>query len=178
MDTWTGLSATGAEISDCERYRYSLWRKWDDCKPLVFIMLNPSTADATHDDPTINRCMTRARRDGYGGVLVVNLFALRATDPLELKRSTKGFVDPLNTEAILCAAKIAGCILCAWGNHGSHLGASRSVTRLLTRRGYDLYALRVSKTQEPAHPLYLPSALEPRVWRIATPAPPERGGGG
>ncbi len=167
MKKWAESSLTGADISACGYFRYSLWRKWGDRKPLVFVMLNPGTADADHDDPTINRCTTRARRDGYGGLLVVNLFAWRCTDPRELRKTTDP-VGPGNEMAILAAARLAGCILCAWGNRGSYRGASRGVIKLLRAAGHDLYALRVSKTHEPAHPLYLPGNLEPRIYRLAT----------
>ena len=73
---------SGADFSECGRYRYKLWRTWDDIRPVVmFIMLNPSTADATADDPTIRRCIGFARAWGYGGVRVGNLFAWRTPYP-------------------------------------------------------------------------------------------------
>ena len=77
-----------AEISPCGLYRYSLTRKWEAWKGTVnFIMLNPSTADAQEDDPTIRRCIGFAKAWGYGGIVVTNLFAYRATNPKELKKS-------------------------------------------------------------------------------------------
>ena len=75
----------GAHFSTCRRYRYRLWRIWDENKPFVlFICLNPSTADENEDDPTIRRCVRFARDWDYGGMVMVNLFAFRATDPSEL----------------------------------------------------------------------------------------------
>lgn len=71
----------GAILSACGTYRYHLWRLWDKALPvMVFVMQNPSTADASHDDPTIRKCIGFAKRHGYGGISVRNIFALRATD--------------------------------------------------------------------------------------------------
>src|SRR5262249_62207047 len=71
-----------AGFSRCGRYRYWLTRTWDAARPAVcWLMLNPSTADAARDDPTIRRCIGLARRWGHGGIVVVNLFAWRAPDP-------------------------------------------------------------------------------------------------
>lgn len=78
MDLFTEQSAT---ISECGRYRYRLTRRFADGPCATFVMLNPSTADETIDDPTIRRCRNFAIREGCGGLVVVNLFAYRATDP-------------------------------------------------------------------------------------------------
>ena len=83
--TGKSFSKSGAVFSDCRKYRYALWRIWDENKPLVMIIgLNPSTADEISNDPTITRCKSFARACGYGGVLVANLFGFRATSPNEL----------------------------------------------------------------------------------------------
>lgn len=75
---------TGANLSECRRYRFSLWRIWDEALPYaLFIGLNPSTADETANDPTITRCINFAKDWGYGGIYMANLFAYRATDPSE-----------------------------------------------------------------------------------------------
>jgi len=74
---------SGAEISDCQRYRYALWRRWADGPAVLFVMLNPSTADARSDDPTIRRCIGFARSWDYAAVLVANLFALRTPTPAD-----------------------------------------------------------------------------------------------
>jgi hypothetical protein len=73
-----------ATISDCGRYRYTLGRTWSDEPPVLFVMLNPSTADADVDDNTISKCIGFAKRWGHGGITVVNLYAWRATNPKEL----------------------------------------------------------------------------------------------
>ncbi|TMF61888.1 MAG: DUF1643 domain-containing protein, partial [Chloroflexi bacterium] len=74
----TPAAVRGATFSADRRYRYRLWRRWDGARPVVaFVMLNPSTADARRDDPTIRRCIGFAKSWGFGGVEVVNLFAYR-----------------------------------------------------------------------------------------------------
>ena len=84
----------GATISECGLYRYSLTRVWDDVLPMcIFVMLNPSTADADIDDPTIRRCINFAKREGCGSLMVVNLFAYRATSPADMKAA----VDPIGS---------------------------------------------------------------------------------
>lgn len=83
-----------AIISDCGRYRYQLGRTWSDGPIARFIMLNPSTADATEDDPTIRRCISFAKREGAGAISVVNLFAFRATKPADMMKAT----DPIGPE--------------------------------------------------------------------------------
>lgn len=157
------LNDRGAEFSDCETYRYRLWRTWDSRKPpLVFCMLNPSTADAEQDDPTVARCSERARRLGYGGLEVVNLFALRSTDP----KALYGHADPVgpkNDSAILSAAE-RGNVVCAWGNHGKLQGRDKAVLALLRAAGLPALALKVSKDGHPSHPLYLSYDLEPTVY--------------
>lgn len=103
----------GADLSFDRTYRYSLWRIWNADKPFVlFIGLNPSAADENEDDPTIRRCINFARRWGYGGLYMANLFALRATDPSEMK-AHKRPVGQGNDDVLLELSKQAGLIVCA-----------------------------------------------------------------
>lgn len=154
----------GAIFSPCRQYRYLLWRRWDAHRhPLLCLMLNPSTADETVNDPTVERCERRARRMGFGGVEVCNLFAFRATDPREMKAAADP-VGPKNDCAILTAALAAGMILCAWGNHGSHRDRANQVEMMLREKGHQLHALRITGAGHPAHPLYMPNDLEPTPW--------------
>lgn len=153
---------TGATFSPCGTYRYRLWRIWDETSPAVnFIMLNPSTADAIANDPTVERCVRRAKALGYGGLVVTNLFAFRATDPGDMKAAG----DPVGEEndAWLCQ-EAERCLvsIAAWGNHGSHLGRSEYVRKML---GKPLCYLRLTKTGEPEHPLYVPYEVRPTEWR-------------
>lgn len=130
-----------------------------------FIMLNPSTADETDNDPTVNRCELFALDRGFDGLLVTNLFALRSTDP-------KGLYDhdsPVGAENdhwIRAATRKAELTICAWGNHGRHQLRARQVTAMLKKDlpKHTLHALRLNGSGEPAHPLYLPKSLEPFHW--------------
>ncbi len=158
-----------AVLSPCGTYRYSLTREWDASKPRVcWIMLNPSTADAEQDDPTIRRCIGFAERWQCGSIEVVNLFPLRATDPGALKTFDfeTAISDGLgvNDVHILSAAHHAKKVICAWGNHGALHNRGLAVKQLLQIYGIRACALRVSKAGHPAHPLYLPYSLQPKVW--------------
>ena len=149
----------GAYLSPCGTYRYVLWRDWDTNKPpLTFIMLNPSTADAMVDDPTIRRCIGFAERFGYGGITVVNLFAFRATNPVEL-RSTPDPVGPENDRwirnAVFGAVEQKVPVVCAWGTQGG-AQADAMKTKLIMA-GANAVALGITKDGHPRHPLYLPN---------------------
>lgn len=162
----------GAILSGCERYRYLLWRRWEpraSMKPLLFAMLNPSTADATEDDPTIRRCMGFARAWGFPGVLVVNAFAWRATDPRELE-DAEDPIGPLNDTYLRSAAHEAGRVIVGWGSHkllqkNRSEAARARVYAVAEALGHDrLEALKINKDGSPAHPLYIPNATQPVPW--------------
>src|SRR5678815_1321402 len=129
------VTPSGATFSRCRRWRYLLWRKWSDGPIANFLMLNPSTADEVQLDPSCTRARLYAERWGFGALVVTNLFGWRATDPDEMK-SARDPVGLLNDAAILKAAKEADLVVCAWGNHGAHLGLSlihiSEPTRLLS----------------------------------------------
>lgn len=150
-----------AQFSDCGRYRYLLTRTLDEGNgSCLFIMLNPSTADAEQDDPTIRRCISFARRWGMAELRVVNLFALRATYPVELLRT----VDPVgseNDEVIAREPGRADLVISAWGNHGAHRDRSNEVRRLLSAAGTEVMQLGITASGEPRHPLYVPSDRKP-----------------
>lgn len=158
------MTEAGATFSPCRRWRYLLWRRWDDAKPVAnFLMLNPSTADEVQLDPTCARARGYAERWGYGALIVTNVFAWRATDPARMK-AVEDPVGPGNDAAIVKAAKASGIVVCAWGNHGSFLERSLAVKALLNKCSIKLHVLRVNANGEPAHPLYLPGRLEPISW--------------
>ena len=155
-------SESGAVFSPCRRWRYLLWRRWDPARPVAnFLMLNPSTADEWQLDPSCTRARLYAERWGYGALIVTNIFGWRATDPADM-RATRDPVGRGNDAAILRAARESAIVVCAWGNHGAHLGRSTDVVALLRKTGVPLHALRINGAGEPAHPLYLPAALVPR----------------
>lgn len=148
---------TGATISDCGRFRYRLWRKWGESAPLLFIMLNPSTADADKDDTTIRRCVGFARSHGFGELEVVNLFAYRTTDPKELRRA--GYpVGPENDDHIAAAVGGSAVVCVAWGANVHGLARPAEVLELLRRLGVSPHCLRTTRGGYPQHPLMLSSS--------------------
>jgi hypothetical protein len=150
---------SGATYSACGLYRYRLWRRWDERGTLAWIMLNPSTADDRgNNDATIERCERRGLAWGFGGVEIVNLFAFRSPDPAALRRAAAP-IGPDNDQAILAAVAGADLILCGWGRHGTIGGRAVAVRTLLGERR--LACLGLTRTGEPAHPLYLPYARKP-----------------
>lgn len=157
-------SGVGATFSDCGTYRYTLMRVWDATLPVVvFLLLNPSTADALSNDPTVERCQRRARKLGFGGMVVVNLFAYRSTNPEGLYRAEDP-VGPDNDRAILHAVASAGMVICGWGRHGQHAGRGKAVECLLRNAGIKLHYLQLNADGSPGHPLYLPYGLRPQEW--------------
>ena len=133
--------------------------------PAVFVMLNPSTADANADDPTIRRCRGFAKAWECAGLLVINLYALRATDPTELG----GPVDPVgpeNDEHISAALYRAGLVVCAWGATPAPRKSFRveRILRLAQDAGRPLHALGTTKHGDPRHPLYLRRDARPERW--------------
>ncbi len=149
---------SGASFSDCKKYRYSLWRIWDETRAKVmFIGLNPSTADEVNNDPTIRRCINFAKDWNYGGVIVVNLFAYRATKPEDLFAFGKP-VGPDNDYWISRYSKEAELVIGAWGNDGTFLNRSAEIRQLIGQ----MKCLKQNKTGEPAHPLYQPNSSKPR----------------
>lgn len=157
-------SASGATFSSCRRWRYLLWRRWDEEKPVAnFLMLNPSTADENQLDPSCNRARDFAERWGYGTLIVTNLFAWRATDP-EMMKAAEDPVGRSNNQAILRTARQSAIVICAWGNHGSHLDRAGTVVANLRGAGVPLHLLKMTGQGQPNHPLYLPAKLQPKAW--------------
>ncbi|PHQ71346.1 MAG: hypothetical protein COB93_03365 [Sneathiella sp.] len=157
------FAQSGADFSDCGAYRYRLWRRWGGGGKVTFIMLNPSTADATRNDPTIERCHRRAVAMGFSALDVVNIFAFRATDPRDLKRTAKP-VGSDNDAAIIASLKDADMTICAWGSHGDHQNRHNAVRDLLKANRLTVHALSLTKKGLPGHPLYLSYRKEPFVW--------------
>lgn len=147
----------GAIFSSDRRFRYSLWRIWrKEKRPAMFLMLNPSTADETSNDPTVERCQRYALRWGFGGLIVCNIFAYRATNPVIMKAQPDP-IGPENDAAILVNAGNAGVVVCAWGNHGRHLNRSADVMAMLHDQKIITWCLSRTNIGEPGHPLYLRS---------------------
>ena len=154
------METRGATISDGGEYRYKLSRIWHPpTPPALFVMLNPSTADANQDDPTIRRCIDFAKSWGYGGLLVGNLFAFRATDPKEMRLAPDP-VGPSNDAALAELHQQAGITIAAWGVNGVHLGRAAQVLGGLPGT---VHCLGETKDGHPRHPLYLRKDAMPYV---------------
>lgn len=155
----------GAALSSCWRYRYLLWRIWDQSLPIwSFGMLNPSTADHLNSDPTVTRCCNRAKQGGAGGLVVWNLFAWRDTDPAAMKRASDP-VGPANDMAIRVAVKNSALNIAAWGAHGDHRFRAGHVRAMMCRHDVPLHVLAFTNDGQPRHPLYLEARLQPQPWR-------------
>ena len=123
---------------------------------VMFIGLNPSTADEQNDDPTLTRCINYAKTWGFGSICMTNLFAYRATRPKDMLAVS----DPVgieNDEWLIEQSQKAGLVIAAWGNTGAHLNRSSEVKQLIPK----LHYLNLNQSGEPAHPLYLKLDLRP-----------------
>jgi hypothetical protein len=143
----------GAVISRDGVFRYALWRYWGTGRRIVcFVMLNPSTGDASLDDPTIRRCISFAQLWGYDGLVIVNLHAFRSSEPKDLRLAVDS-IGPLNRFFVGIAVNEAELIICAWGNHGAYQAQDAEMLTWLRR--FKLSALRISRDGFPGHPLYI-----------------------
>lgn len=172
-----------ALFSPCRTWRYRLELRWREGPLINFLMLNPSIADEERNDPTVTRCIKRARalaeaagratplgdylrRKGLpGGIVVTNLYALVSTDPKELRH----WLDPVgpdNDRVIRETAQAAAIVICAWGTQGDvRERRSSEVVSVLRCAGEQPYVLRLTKkTGVPEHPLYIPLTVEPTPW--------------
>jgi len=154
-----------AIISPCKRYRYQLERSWSGQtsrkSTVVFIGLNPSTADITKDDPTIRKCMAFAQAWQFNKLLMVNLFSWRATNPNELLKA-KNPIGKLNDKYLDEAVSRSALVIACWGEYGTFMNRSDNVRARYSRR---LNCLSTNQSGEPTHPLYLPATLKPVKWR-------------
>jgi hypothetical protein len=156
---------SGATFSPCERYRYTLYRQWDATKPtLVMICCNPSKATAVETDPTVTRQVVRAKMWGFGRFEMLNAFALRSTDPRLLYQVD----DPIGPEndaaikAVVTRPDVQQVIL-GWGRHGKLMGRGQQLLRWLRAWGVTPYALTLTKSGLPRHPLYVSFETKPFV---------------
>lgn len=153
-----------ATFSTCRKFRYSLTRVWNSDRPKVlFVGLNPSTADENVDDPTVRRCIGFARKWKYGGLILVNLFAYRSTDPSGLFEADDP-IGPQNDRSILERSKSVDRIVVAWGTKGYFQNRAEQVLQLLPNAS----CLGVTKDGHPKHPLYLATTTRIRAFRVAT----------
>jgi hypothetical protein len=157
------LISSGAEFSQDRKYRYTLWRQWEEVENWVaFIGLNPSIADETEDDPTVRRCINFAKKWGYSGMFMLNIFAYRATDPKEMKAAE----DPIgiaNNRYINITIYDSDRVVLCWGNHGSHIHRNAAVAELVSYHS-NVVHFGLTKSREPKHPLYLSNNAQLYIW--------------
>lgn len=151
-----------ATFSPCRTWRFRLERRWSAGPKCAFVLLNPSTADETKDDPTIRRCIGFAKAWGYGGLVLGNIFALRSTDPRGLY-SAADPIGPGNDAALMDIANEVGLghFICGWGIHGAFQGRGAAVLDRLREAGHFPKALRVTAEGFPGHPLYVAASTVP-----------------
>jgi hypothetical protein len=171
------IEDAGAVVSEDGKYRYRLWRNFGKFRPLfshkrypppnqekrvLWIMLNPSTADGKEDDPTVRRCMGFAYRWGYGGIEVVNLYAFRATQPDVLKECGQSvdIVGPQNNQYICQALEdeSIGKVVVAWGRalRAFAIGRIHEVVEIIQHQEKQPECLGFTRGGEPRHPLRVP----------------------
>ncbi len=159
------LEVGEADFSHDGVYRYWLSRIWSDGPRLLFIGLNPSTADTQSLDPTLRRVIGFAMREGCGGLFVGNLFAFRSKSP-KVMMGQSDPVGPDNDKHLLALAETVlrghGLILAGWGINGVHRGRSEEVADMLS--SYDLMCLGVTKNRQPWHPLYVKGDTPLEMW--------------
>ena len=150
---------SGALFSANRLYRYALWRIWNRKKGFFTVIgLNPSTADEYKNDPTVTRCIKRAKNWGYGGLIMVNLFGLRSTKPeVMLNNDHPNGLD--NNYWLQRSAYVSKMILAAWGINGDHMHRANFVKELL--EDHTLWTLAINKGGTPKHPLYCKDNAEP-----------------
>lgn len=152
-----GGTVSTAWYSECGTFRYRLARRWGAGDDLGAVLLNPSTATEATEDATMVRLVARARAAGFGGVVVCNLFALRARNPAALRRAA----DPEGPENAAALATLPAAVLCGWGNAGAARG------RMLVpglRAGRRLLCLGLTRLGAPRHPLYVAASQGMEDW--------------
>jgi hypothetical protein len=176
--------SASARFSDCRKYRYTLERVWRPDLPMVcFLMLNPSTACAFRLDRTVAKCIKFAGREKFGGIRVVNLFALRSTNPSEMMAHASPIEDPDAEDGPLYAVNDGWIInqsdglrlIVAWGCDGTFMGRDQQVLDLFGKRKLECFG--VTKDGHPKHPLYLAddTPLVPFLNPLNTQAPADAG---
>jgi hypothetical protein len=156
----------GADDSPCGCYRYRLWRRWDPDRPTVlFVMLQPSTAEPTTDDQTLQRCVAFARRWGAGAVTVCNLYAWRTNNPRHLRHAKPWMVGDRNNEVICAAAQATDRIVAAWGARPDARDTRPTeVFDLLVENDRTVWALALTQHGQPRHPTRVHWDIEPEIF--------------
>jgi len=147
-----GFLQSCAYFSNDEKYRFILTRKWNKAnKVVVFIGLNPSKATEMISDPTVRRCVNYAKQWGYDEMIMLNIFALRSTNPKQLYKS-KDPIGDMNDFCIREDIEMADLIVASWGNHGEHLGRGMEVYKIIKEMNVKCFG--INQSGQPVHPLY------------------------
>jgi hypothetical protein len=154
--SWPTVS--GAVVSKCGRYRHSLLRVWGDGPILYWVMLNPSTADETTDDPTVRKCIGFSKKNGFGSLVIENLVPFRATDPKQLNRLLP--LDLLGDRYLadkpFSRIPKDATVVCAWGSYPyTHTNLGKRMLEVLEMLPRPLWCVWESRGR-PWHPLYAP----------------------
>lgn len=153
-------------VFDAERiYRYSLHRTWGIGCCVLWIMLNPSTADEHVLDPTLRRCEGFSRAWGFYGFEVCNLFAYRSTDPDALPLVAGDIVGPKNDDTIVAATMRNQSIIVGWGRHKVAAERAKRVAAMLAEMNRTPHCLGTNQDGSPWHPLYVPASTLLKVWQ-------------
>lgn len=170
-DLFAGDSYRDVAMSPDRIYRYRWSASWarEATYRVLFVMLNPSTADEHVLDPTVKKTIRLAQRWAFNGLDIANVFAYRSTDPKGLYKVTDP-VGPENDAYILTLAERASAVVVAWGKHANRVsyasnakGRGDAVAKLLER--FSLLALRINGDGSPEHPLYVPDNIQPQPWK-------------
>jgi hypothetical protein len=164
LDTMKEINFIKSEavFSEDKKYRYQLTRVWNESKPMVgFIALNPSIADETENDPTIWKLVRSADGWGYGGLIIVNLFALVSSSP-EVMKTAKEPIGKNNDQYLEKMSKSSDLdkVIAVWGDDGVHLNRASEVKKMFSK----LWVLKLSETGQPRHPRFLKADVEPFLW--------------
>lgn len=151
-----------ASLSACGDYRWTLHRKWDEGPEVLWIMLNPSTADANADDPTVRRCAGFSKSWGFGGLTIANLYAARTPRPSDLSR----LADPVgvrNDQVLRALVRHAAAVVVAWGAHPLAAARAGTVLPLLTSP----LCIGTTRGGHPRHPLYVRADTQPSIFQAS-----------
>ncbi len=160
-------SATFSSSDKRRIYRYRLTRQWAEGALTAFVLLNPSTADAFTLDPTLRRCQDFAKNWGSGGLVVLNAFGLRSTDPKMLRSSIEP-IGPDNDLVIVDTLRRLDIerVIVGWGADPSMRDRAGRVLNLILDTGHQPMALGVTKEGFPRHPLYLRADSVPTLYEF------------
>jgi len=161
------IDERSAVIDVSRTYRYLLRRQWREWVRgnVLWIMLNPSTADEREDDPTIRRCRIFSRQWGFDGLTVVNLFALRSTAPAYLRAHPEP-IGPDNDHVVMAELLHHKLVIAAWGANGSLHDRDRAMRAILRSTSVQVHHLGLTSRGHPKHPLYLAGGTVPQLWDV------------